>query len=102
MAAAEPAAPSAAETHADGAAEARAAAHWLANCRLAACLLGVWFTITFVAVYFARELSQRVFGWPFSFWMAAQGSLVVYVLIVWWYARRMRRVDAECGMAEDD
>jgi len=84
---------------ATGAAQQR---HWRANRRLAAGLLGVWFFTTFVAVYFARELSASVFGWPFSFWMAAQGSLVVYVLIVWWYARRMRQVDAECGMAEDD
>ena len=79
-----------------------AARHWQANRRLSAGLLLLWFAVTFVAVYFSRELSFRLFGWPFSFWMAAQGSLAIYVLIVWWYARRMRQIDADCGMSEDD
>jgi putative solute:sodium symporter small subunit len=81
---------------------AQAARHWRANQRLTAVMLVVWLVVTFVGVYFARELSFRLFGWPFSFWLAAQGSLVVYLLQVWWYARRMRQLDRDCGVAEDD
>ena len=76
--------------------------HWLGNRRLAALSLLVWFVVSFAAVWFARELNFRFFGWPFSFWLAAQGSLVVYLLIVWWYARSMQRLDRECGVADDD
>lgn len=56
-------------------------------------LLLVWFFVTFVLGYFARDLSFSFFGWPFSFWVAAQGALVVYVLIVWCHAWAMERLD---------
>ena len=76
--------------------------YWQRNLRITAGLLAVWFVITFVATFFARELSFNFFGWPFSFWMASQGSLVVYLAIVWWYARRIDALDREHGVAEED
>jgi len=36
-----------------------------------------------------------VFGWPFSFWMAAQGALIVYVLLIGAYAWIMNRLEAQ-------
>jgi putative solute:sodium symporter small subunit len=80
----------------------RVARHWRANLRLTALLLAVWFGVTFVVTYFGRELSGVFFGWPFSFWVAAQGSLIVYVALVWAYSRAMNRIDRDCGLAEDD
>jgi putative solute:sodium symporter small subunit len=74
--------------------------HWRANRRLTALLLALWFTVSFVLPFFARELSGAFFGWPFSYWLAAQGALVVYVLIVWIYSLRMRRIDQAHGVAE--
>jgi putative solute:sodium symporter small subunit len=79
----------------------RRARYWRRNRRLTFALLGVWFVVTFVATFFARELDFRLFGWPFSFWLAAQGSLVVYVLIVAFYAWKVNRLDHEHGVAED-
>jgi putative solute:sodium symporter small subunit len=53
--------------------------------------------------YFAIPLAQiTFFGWPLSFYMAAQGSLIIYVLIIWYYARRMGRLDREYDVAEGD
>ncbi|MGE0497184.1 MAG: DUF4212 domain-containing protein [Ramlibacter sp.] len=66
-----------------------------------ALLLGAWFLVTFVVVYFARDLQFRFFGWPFSFWMGAQGALIVYVLIIWYYARFMNRLDREYGIPDE-
>lgn len=61
---------------------------------LTSTLLAVWFTMTFGTIFFARELSTfSIFGWPFSFYMAAQGLPLVYVLIVAVYARRMQHLD---------
>jgi putative solute:sodium symporter small subunit len=68
-------------------------AHWPATRRLTALLLGAWCVVTFVLAYFARELHFHVFGWPFSFWLGAQGGLVVYVAITWAYAHGMDRVE---------
>jgi putative solute:sodium symporter small subunit len=57
--------------------------------------------VTFVVAYFARDLAFNFFGWPFSFWMASQGALVVYVVIIWFYARYMNNLDKEHGVAEE-
>lgn len=76
--------------------------YWSRNLRLTAVLLAIWFVVTFVVGYFARELSFNFFGWPFAFWMGAQGSLVVYVVIIWFYAKKMNQMDEEYGVAEGD
>jgi putative solute:sodium symporter small subunit len=76
--------------------------HWRGNLRLTAWLLAAWFFVTFVIGWNARELNFSFFGWPFSFWVAAQGALIAYVGIVWLYALRMERLDRECGVDEDD
>ncbi len=75
--------------------------YWQKNLRLTAVLLGIWFLVTYGVGYFARDLSFTFFGWPFSFWMGAQGALVIYVLIIWYYARAMNRMDEEHGVAEE-
>ncbi len=76
--------------------------YWRRNLNITAMLLGVWFVVTFVIGYFARELSFSFFGWPFSFWVAAQGALVVYVVIIWFYARYMNNLDNEYGVQEEE
>ena len=58
--------------------------------------------MTFVLGLFARDLTFTFFGWPFSFWGAAQGALIVYVLIIWFYAAYMNRLDQEHGVAEEE
>jgi putative solute:sodium symporter small subunit len=75
---------------------------WRSSQRITAALLAVWFAVTFGVAYFARELNASVLGWPFSFWVAAQGALVVYLLLVCLYARWMARLDAAHGTAEED
>lgn len=75
--------------------------YWRCNLRVTGALLAVWFVVSFVLTYFARDLNFRFFGWPFSFFMAAQGSLAVYVVLVWYYARAMDRLDHEHGVAEE-
>lgn len=80
----------------------RQRAYWRKNLMVTASLLAVWFVVTFVVSFFARELSFSFFGWPFSFWMGAQGALLVYGVIIWFYARYMDRLDAQYEMQEDD
>ena len=67
--------------------------YWAANLRITRVLLGIWFAVTFGVGYFARDLSFSFFGWPFSFWAAAQGALIVYCAIIWFYAYAMNRMD---------
>ena len=76
--------------------------YWRKNLRITALLLSIWFFVTFVLVFFARELDFKFFGWPFSFWVAAQGALVVYCVIIWYYAHYMNKLDIEYGVAEGE
>ena len=76
--------------------------YWRRNLNLTAMLLVVWFVVTYVVGWFARDLSFNFFGWPFSFYMGAQGSLIVYVLIIWYYARYMNSLDREYGVEEEE
>lgn len=77
-------------------------AYWSKNLRITAILLAIWFVATYVVSYFARDLNFNFFGWPFSFYMGAQGSLVIYVVIIWFYARYMNNLDNEYGVAEEE
>jgi putative solute:sodium symporter small subunit len=78
--------------------------YWSKNLRITAILLSIWFIVTFVVGYNARELNFNFFGWPFSFWVGAQGALVVYVLIIAYYAHYMNNLDKEydCAELEED
>jgi putative solute:sodium symporter small subunit len=76
--------------------------YWGKNLRITGLLLALWFFVTFVLLYFARDLTFSFFGWPFSFWVAAQGALIVYCLIIWYYARYMNNLDKEYGVAEGE
>jgi putative solute:sodium symporter small subunit len=74
--------------------------YWKKNLRMTSFLLAIWFVVTYVVGYEARELNFDFFGWPFSFWVGAQGALVVYVLIIAYYAHYMNNLDKEYGCAE--
>ena len=78
--------------------------YWSKNLRITALLLSIWFIVTFVVGYNARELNFNFFGWPFSFWVGAQGALVIYVLIIAYYAHYMNNLDKEydCAEVEED
>ena len=77
--------------------------YWRKNLVITAVLLAVWFLVTFVEAWFARELNAiTFFGFPFGFYMSAQGSLVIYVLIIGIYAWYMTGLDKEFGVDEGD
>ncbi len=77
--------------------------YWHKNLTITAILLFIWFLVTFVLELFrARPQSFKFFGWPFAFWMAAQGSLVIYVVIIWYYARYMNELDLDYDVHEGE
>jgi len=68
--------------------------YWRRNLVVIALLLGLWALVTFGVAYYGRELSRiDFFGWPLSFWVGAQGTLIVYLGIIVFYARFMNRLD---------
>ena len=79
------------------------AAYWRRTRRLTLLLLCAWFAVTSGVIFFARELSEiSLFGWSFSYYMAAQGTIFIYVLLVGVYAWRMPRLDRMLKDADDN
>ncbi len=76
--------------------------YWRRNLRLTSVLLAIWFVATFVVSWFARELNEIILIGPLGFYMGAQGALIIYVVIIWYYARRMNEMDALYGVQEGD
>lgn len=77
--------------------------YWRKNVQITGLLLGIWFVVTFVASFFAPQLNEISFlGFPLGFYMGAQGSLIIYVIIIWYYARRMNQLDREYGVHEEE
>ena len=56
--------------------------YWSINLKISTILLVIWFVSTFVMGWFARELNEISFIGPLGFYMSAQGSLIIYVLII--------------------
>jgi putative solute:sodium symporter small subunit len=84
-------------------AAARRRLYWIRTLRLTAILLAIWFAVTYLVILFALPLNRvSVFGFPFAFYMGAQGALIVYVALVVFYARYMNRLDREFGVHEED
>lgn len=70
--------------------------HWQRSRRITGVLLLSWLATTLVPLFYARELARfTLFGWPLSFYLAAQGAALVYLMIVGAYAWRMRRIDRQ-------
>lgn len=75
--------------------------YWHKTRRLTFVLLLLWFVTTFALTWFAREINEIVvLGFPLGFYMAAQGALFVYLAIIWWYNRRMRKIDAQFNVED--
>lgn len=70
-------------------------AYWRQVSRLTVALLCAWLGVTFIGSWFARDLDQlRLGDFSLGFWMASQGALILYVLIIGAYAWWMDRVEA--------
>ncbi len=77
--------------------------YWTKNVRLTAILMAIWFVVTYVVGYLAREFNEiTVFGFPLGFYMGAQGSLIIYVIMIFYYARYMNKLDKEYDVAEGE
>jgi len=77
--------------------------YWRKNLVITAVLLAVWFVATFVEAWYARQLNQITFlGFPLGFYMSAQGSLIIYVVIIYVYAKYMEKLDKRYDVDEGD
>tara|TARA_Y100001936_G_scaffold157324_1_gene153627 strand:- start:35 stop:358 length:324 start_codon:yes stop_codon:yes gene_type:complete len=77
--------------------------YWKENIRLILSLLGVWFLVSFgMAILFVDILDNiRFFGFKFGFWMAQQGSIYCFVILIFIYVYKINKLDDKYGVSED-
>jgi putative solute:sodium symporter small subunit len=80
-------------------------AHWDKTTKLMLTHLGVWFFFGYVIHMFVKPLNNIVIpilGFPLGFYMAAQGSLIVFVVMLFMFAKQQNKIDRDHGYAEED
>jgi putative solute:sodium symporter small subunit len=78
-------------------------AHWSKTRNLMIIHLVVWFCFAYLVHWFAAGLNTSSFmGFPFGYYMAAQGSLFAFVIQLFIFVKQQDKIDREFGMAEDD
>lgn len=78
--------------------------HWRRTTNLMFTCLGIWFFFGYVVHMFVNQLNAikiPILGFPLGFYMAAQGSLIVFVVLLFVFAKKQNRIDSEHGYAED-
>lgn len=76
--------------------------HWAKSKNLMLLSLAIWFFFSFLIHAFVSSLNSIViFGFPLGFYMAAQGSLIIFVIQIFWFAGAQSKIDEEFGVAED-
>jgi putative solute:sodium symporter small subunit len=83
-------------------ADSNARSYWKANIRIVASLLAVWFFVSFVCGILLVDFLDnfRFAGFKLGFWMAQQGSIYVFVVLIFVYIKLMDRLDAKYNLDE--
>ena len=78
--------------------------YWRSNIRIVSILLILWFIVGYVLPIFAVEALNQIQlgGFKLGFWIAQQGSIVAFVLLVLAYCLLMNRLDKKHGVQEDE
>jgi putative solute:sodium symporter small subunit len=78
------------------------AAYWAENKRLTTITLMIWAAVSFGATFFVEGLNAIVFfGFPLGYYMGAQGSLIVFVLLIFNYSTTMNKIDHKYNLHEE-
>nr|WP_321228038.1 DUF4212 domain-containing protein [uncultured Psychroserpens sp.] len=79
-----------------------ASAYWKENLRYLIILLVIWFVVSFgCGILFREELDEfRLGGFKLGFWFAQQGSIYVFVILIFVYVRLMNKLDKKYGYDE--
>ena len=81
----------------------RRAEHWQRTKTLMFITLTIWFIFSFVVHWFANALNAFTFlDFPFGFYMAAQGSEIIFVITLFWFVKSQHAIDRDCGFAEEE
>ncbi|MCC9620276.1 DUF4212 domain-containing protein [Thalassospira sp. MA62] len=82
----------------------QSAAYWKRNVRLVASLIVIWFVVSYgFGILFVDAMNNiEIAGFQLGFWFAQQGSIYVFVALIFVYVAKMNKLDREFGVQEDD
>ena len=82
----------------------RRKAYWRANLRILAILMSIWFVVSFgCGILFVEPLNQiKLGGFKFGFWMAQQGSIYVFVALIFVYVKQMNKPDRKFNFQDSE
>ena len=77
-------------------------AYWQANLRIIWICLAIWALVSYGLGIVLRPLLSgiKIGGSDLGFWFAQQGSILIFIVLIFWYAVRMNRLDREHGVDE--
>lgn len=77
-------------------------AYWKENLRYLAILLGIWFLVSYVfGIFLVDQLNTiKIGGFKLGFWFAQQGSMYVFIILIFVYVRLMNKLDKKYGVEE--
>lgn len=80
----------------------QAEAYWQANIKLVIKLLTIWFVVAYgCSILFVDLLNQiQIGGYKLGFWFAQQGSMFVFVALIFFYAKKIGDLDREYNVEE--
>ena len=75
--------------------------HWDKTKSLMIITLAIWFLFGYVIFMFGSSLNEGSFlGYPLAYYMCAQGSIIAFVVLIFWFANRQEKIDEEFGFSE--
>ena len=75
--------------------------HWLKTRNHMLVTLAIWFFFSIVIYLFGADLNNiKILGYPGAYYMCAQGSLLAFVILIFWFANRQEKIDEEFGFSE--
>jgi putative solute:sodium symporter small subunit len=81
----------------------RTEVYWDRTKRLMWIMMAIWVVFGYVIHFFVAPLNAiKIAGFPLGFYMASQGSLIVFVVMLFWFARKQDQIDRESGVAEEE
>ena len=78
-------------------------AYWKANLKLVALCLGIWFVVSYLCgIILVDQLNAiSLGGYKLGFWFAQQGSMYIFVVLIFFYAWRIGKIDKQFNVHED-
>ncbi|KAF0230688.1 MAG: hypothetical protein FD175_1448 [Beijerinckiaceae bacterium] len=77
--------------------------YWRKTSKLMITMMSLWIFFSFVIHFFVNQLNAiKIIGFPLGFYMASQGSLIIFVVMLFWFAKAQDKIDRDSGVAEEE